>query len=1030
MVVSSDVIRRLLSSDLRVDGLSLDSAVLLLNSAIKKSNEHLFILLENKLNAELLYGACLNHNLKNVVYFPPKNNGAVVPGFSADTDRYRSEVFSVIGGPTPFLIISSSGALKEKIIKKKPPNVLSSLSINLGKDISVQALEKQLIVFGYKKTDTVFEPLTFSVRGEVVDVYTKNHTYPFRILFDYNKIESLAWFNHHDQLSTAPIKKIILRNETGIAEVVDYIALRDMSYRSTKLLASYKNSFFSIGAAPAKNHTLFQFSPFVFSGVGVKKRITEALDAALFYKKSYIVGNKSVHRSLFKKTDKSSWVGGCIKESFVVGDGSIAVFSAHQLYKNYSSVDRWSVSEISSQSTLTMTDLSTMSDGDFIVHKDFGIGLFRGLSLQNNNGAERETLEIEYSNNAKVYVSLEKMDLVHRYLGSAKAPSLSIVGTKKWTNEISKTKKAVELVASELLSLYSMKNLKRSFRYRSDKDLEKSLKSSFPHLETKDQKRAIKETLADLDKKTPMDRLICGDVGFGKTEVAIRAIFKAVLSSKQVAFLCPTTILADQHFITCKERFSSLGVRVSLLSRFKTKKEQKKILQDLAAGKTDVVIGTHRLLSDDVAFLDLSLLIIDEEHRFGVLHKEKIRQLKKGLDVLVLTATPIPRTLQHSLVDLKDISVIQTAPLTRKPINTIIEYFNWDNIFSYIQKEIGRHGQVYFLHNDINSHHYITNKIRSEFPEYKIENIHGQMKNEELEGKILSFFDGNIDVLVCTTIIESGIDVSNANCIIINDAHKFGLSQLYQIRGRVGRGHNKASCFLLVPKKPLEKNAYKRLKTIEQLTSLGSGYEISLKDLEIRGAGSLFGYKQSGHISQVGFEMYCEILKNEINLLSKNKEISVFPDVLFFEPALINQGYIFDSSQRLGFYNRLSLAKTKKEILKIKRELVDRFGSLPLSVKNLIFISTLRVLFKGLPVNKIDINKNGVDLFVDGLLGDLNMENLFNLVLLFSDKHNIKYHYKKQKNDSLVISFISKNTKTSKKIAKDAVSLFSKQKKK
>jgi transcription-repair coupling factor (superfamily II helicase) len=508
-----------------------------------------------------------------------------------------------------------------------------------------------------------------------------------------------------------------------------------------------------------------------------------------------------------------------------------------------------------------------------------------------------------------------------------------------------------------------------------------------------------------MDKETPVDRLVCGDVGFGKTEVALRAIMKSVLSKKQSVFLCPTTILADQHFITCTERLGPLGIKIGLLSRFKTKKEQLKTLSLLQKKEIDVLIGTHRILSQDVVIPELGILVVDEEHRFGVSHKEKIRSMKQQVDVLTLSATPIPRTLQQSLVGIRDVSLIQTPPKSRKPIETTVRYFDWDTICIYIERELSRGGQVYFLHNKVDGLAFFTHKLQDAFPHVVVENIHGQMNSRELESKILSFFNGGIDILACTTIIESGLDVTNANCIIVNDAQNFGLSQLYQIRGRVGRGQNQAHCLLLVPRKQLEQRAHRRLKTLEQYTSLGSGYNISMKDLEIRGAGSLFGYKQSGHISSVGFEMYCDLLKSEVDLVMENSGDIRFPNIAFSEDALINESYIENPAQRLEFYNHFSRAKTTDDILKIKHELSDRFGNPPVETKNLLFIARVRVLFKNTSVSRLSINWAGVILVLDDLMPYSSLDKLFSAFGSFSRAEKVNHAFGKTKSGKLSVSF-------------------------
>ncbi|MFL3007561.1 MAG: DEAD/DEAH box helicase, partial [Candidatus Neomarinimicrobiota bacterium] len=470
------------------------------------------------------------------------------------------------------------------------------------------------------------------------------------------------------------------------------------------------------------------------------------------------------------------------------------------------------------------------------------------------------------------------------------------------------------------------KTTSRNFSYEKENDLDNVLSSSFSFVETPDQKKAFQDVFEDMNGETPMDRLVSGDVGFGKTEVAIRAIFKAFLSNKVSALLCPTTILADQHFITCRERLSQFGVSISLLSRFKTKKEQSETISLVKQGKIDVLIGTHRLLSKDVEISNLGLLVIDEEHRFGVTHKEKIRSFKNNVDVLTLTATPIPRTLQQALVGLKNLTTIKTPPISRKPINTYVKYFNWSLVFSHIQKEINRGGQVYFLYNDIKSIPFAVKKIKDRFPKKTVVGASGKMDSKNLENTVLGFFDGFIDVLVCTTIIESGLDVTNANTMIINNAQNFGLAQLYQIRGRVGRGKRQASCLLLIPpKKKLEKDSYNRLRAIEQNTALGSGHIISQKDLEIRGSGSLFGYKQSGHISVVGFEMYCDLLREEVNNKKNLKNKTDQPVLVMNTEIEIPTSYIKKEQIRIDYYYQISKTRKNKDLEKVVKNLEAGF---------------------------------------------------------------------------------------------------------
>ena len=730
----------------------------------------------------------------------------------------------------------------------------------------------------------------------------------------------------------------------------------------------------------------------------IKSEVAGALDNL------YIVGNESEKGLLGDGFKGATWISGNIQKGFLSPTLKIGVLSSSDLLNEKRSVQKWAPASSKHHKSLTLNDISSLSVGDYVVHRLFGVGVFLGLTIQNGSAGTRESIEIKYANNARVFVSIEKMDQVHRYVGSKEDPAVSSLGSKKWLSDVSKTRKSVRLVAKELIELYANKKKKRPFQYSPENDLDGALSRSFPFVETLDQKRAINEVLGDMDKEAPVDRLVCGDVGFGKTEVALRAIMKSVLSKKQSVFLCPTTILADQHFITCTERLGPLGIKIGLLSRFKTKKEQLKTLSLLQKKEIDVLIGTHRILSQDVVIPELGILVVDEEHRFGVSHKEKIRSMKQQVDVLTLSATPIPRTLQQSLVGIRDVSLIQTPPKSRKPIETTVRYFDWDTICIYIERELSRGGQVYFLHNRVDGLSFLTRKLQNAFPRVVVENIHGQMSSKELESKILSFFNGGIDILACTTIIESGLDVTNANCIIVNDAQNFGLSQLYQIRGRVGRGQKQAHCLLLVPRKQLEQRAHRRLKTLEQYTSLGSGYDISMKDLEIRGAGSLFGYKQSGHISSVGFEMYCDLLKSEVDLVMENGGDVRFPNIAFSEDALINENYVENPTQRLEFYNHFSRAKTTDDLLKIKHELSDRFGNIPIETKNLLFIARARVLFKNTAVSKLSINEGGVVLVLDDIGPYLSLDKLFSALDSFSRVENVSHAFGKTKSGKLSVS--------------------------
>ena len=879
------------------------------------------------------------------------------------------------------------------------------MSVGPGDTIDRDDVINRLYSWGFKKTDTVAEPKDFAWRGDILDIFPIYFRRPVRVVFDFDKIENVFIFDPSTQLTTKKIIKLNIKGFSSVVPVDDYINIINHVGSSTVVDFVHHGGWVDLNQGSDGDVKNVGCLPIRFKSRLLTKRISQIKsDVAGALDNLYIVGNESEKGLLGDGFKGATWISGNIQKGFLSPALKIGVLSSSDLLNEKRSVQKWAPASSKHHRSLTLNDISSLSVGDYVVHRLFGVGVFLGLTIQNGSAGTRESIEIKYANNARVFVSIEKMDQVHRYVGSKEDPAVSSLGSKKWLSDVSKTRKSVRLVAKELIELYANKKKKRPFQYSPENDLDGALSRSFPFVETLDQKRAINEVLDDMDKETPVDRLICGDVGFGKTEVALRAIMKSVLSKKQSVFLCPTTILADQHFITCTERLGPLGIKIGLLSRFKTKKEQLKTLSLLQKKEIDVLIGTHRILSQDVVIPELGILVVDEEHRFGVSHKEKIRSMKQQVDVITLSATPIPRTLQQSLVGIRDVSLIQTPPKSRKPIETTVRYFDWGAICIYIERELSRGGQVYFLHNRVDDLSFFTHKLQDAFPRVVVENIHGQMSSKELESKILSFFNGGIDILACTTIIESGLDVTNANCIIVNDAQNFGLSQLYQIRGRVGRGQSQAHCLLLVPRKQLEQRAHRRLKTLEQYTSLGSGYDISMKDLEIRGAGSLFGYKQSGHISSVGFEMYCDLLKSEVDLVMENSGDIRFPNIVFSEDALINESYIENPAQRLEFYNHFSRAKTTDDILKIKHELSDRFGSIPIETKNLLFISRARVLFKNTAVSKLSINEGGVVLVLDDIGSYLSLDKLFSALDSFSRVENVSHAFGKTKSGKLSVS--------------------------
>lgn len=611
-----------------------------------------------------------------------------------------------------------------------------------------------------------------------------------------------------------------------------------------------------------------------------------------------------------------------------------------------------------------ITSFSELKPGDYIVHVDFGIGIFRNLKRLKIGEVEGDLIQCEYAGGDKIYVPIDKIKLVQRYVGDGKPAKVDKLGQESWGKRVKKVRRAVETVARELLMLYARRKAVKGFQFSPRDEMFSEFELGFAFDETPDQEAAIEDVLSDMEKPSPMDRLICGDVGFGKTEVAIRAAFRAAADGKQVAFLVPTTLLAHQHYKTSLERLSGYPVTVDVLSRFRTAKEEKKILSELREGKLDIIIGTHKLLGDKITFKDLGLVIVDEEHRFGVGQKEKLKKLKEAVDTVSMSATPIPRTLQLSLAKIRDISLINTPPLGRQSIETYVHHSEQKIITDAIERELAREGSVFFIHNRIKDIHRVAERVSKLVPEARIEVTHGRMRERPLEEAISRFIRGDADILVSTAIVESGLDIPRANTIIIDDSHTFGLADLYQLRGRVGRSQRKAYAYLLIPGRgAITQDARRRLKAISQLKELGSGYKLALTDLEIRGAGHLFGNEQSGHIADVGLELYLDMLEGAVRRLEGGvlrEEIE--PDISMSLPAFIPDDYIPSDSERLLFYKRLSASTTKKELSSIESELKDRFGKPPGQVANLIELIDLKIFMKKLGVEKAEIGKKRVSI--------------------------------------------------------------------
>lgn len=640
-----------------------------------------------------------------------------------------------------------------------------------------------------------------------------------------------------------------------------------------------------------------------------------------------------------------------LKGGFVCKDGGFAILTDHEIFGRY----HRRVRRKKFKEGVAISDYSNLTVGDFVVHTDHGVARYLGLETLQVDGKNRDCLTLQYAEKDRLYVPIEEFNRVSKYSGKDSAPQLMRLGGQAWEKLKTKTKKAIADMAADLIKLYAERKAKKGFSCGEDTVWLKQLESSFVFEETPDQLRAINDTKRDMADDRPMDRLICGDVGFGKTEVAVRAAFKAIEAGKQVAVLVPTTILAQQHHETFSERLKEFPLRVEMLSRFRNRAQQLEVIDGLADGTVDLVIGTHRLLSKDVFIKDLGLLVIDEEHRFGVRHKEKLRQLRSIVDTISMTATPIPRTMQMSMMGARDMSLITTSPKDRLPIITEIEEFDPAIIATTILREIDRGGQVFFLHNRVQTIDAMYNYLKKIVPQAEIAIAHGQMHEKSLEGIMLAFMRGRYDVLLCTSIIESGLDIPSANTIIINRADRFGLAQLYQIRGRVGRSARRAYAYLLTPPiRRLKADAVKRLRALEAHSDLGSGFALAMRDLEIRGAGTILGAKQSGFIEEIGFDMYNRLLEEAI---AEQRGLSVQPlpqTKLELDCELhINEQYISDRHQKVDVYRRLADACKLEEVEKIRDEITDRFGKVPQSTVNLIEATAVKIVAAALEIDKV-----------------------------------------------------------------------------
>ena len=925
------------------------------------------------------------------------------------------------------IVITYPEAIIEKVIDKKKLKE-NSISIAVGEELELDFINELLIDLDFEKVDYVYEPGQFAIRGGIIDIFSYNHELPYRIELFGDEIDSIREFDPINQLSKTTLNRIKIipninnnqfaQNKVSFLEYLPKTTTiwgKDLDVVQKKIIQGFEISNKVYEKIKNKNNVLLPFEMYLsthdfFTKINdyfliewnrlidqnkalkididseVQPKFNKNFDllvANLEKWKSqqytiYICSDQDSQltrlRSIFIDLEKESlcsFISIGLHQGFIDHNVKLIVFTDHQIFERYHRFQsKKSISK--AKETFTLKEIYDLQKGDFVVHIDYGIGEFSGLEKIEVKGKEQEAIRLIYKGGDILYVSIHSLHRISKFSGKdGTKPTLNKLGSPAWSLAKQKAKKKIKEVAYDLIQLYAKRKVQKGFEFQPDTYLQNELEASFIYQDTPDQLSSNAAVKSDMEAPTPMDRLVCGDVGFGKTEVAIRAAFKAVADNKQVAVLVPTTVLAFQHYRTFSERLKDFPCNVDYINRFKSSKSIKNTLEYLKNGKIDILIGTHRLIGKDVIFKDLGLLIIDEEQKFGVGVKDQLKNIKVNVDTLTLTATPIPRTLQFSLMNARDLSIINTPPQNRFPVETIVQTFSENTIREAISYELEREGQVFFIHNRVQNIKEIADMIARACPNARIAIGHGQMEGKKLEAIILDFMDGLYDILVATTIIESGIDIPNANTIIINNANHFGLSDLHQLRGRVGRSNKKAFAYLFTPPpQHLSSEARKRLNAIELYSDLGSGFNIAMRDLDIRGAGDLLGANQSGFINDIGFDTYQKILDEAIQELKENEFKTVFSEELINKPhvsdciletdlsLIIPDDYVNDINERLTLYKRIDQLSYQEAITSFKEELKDRFGEIPQETTELIETLKLRELAKKIGFEKLIIKQN------------------------------------------------------------------------
>ena len=947
--------------------------------------------------------------------------------------QLRTEVINRIANSVTKneIVVTYPEALMEKVVNAKSLQK-ATLFIKLNQELDEDKALEMLINYGFERVDFVYEPGQFAIRGGIIDIFSFGNDLPYRVELSGNEVESIRMFDPLSQLSQKKISQVTIvpniqtqfksGEKTSFLEIIpgnSILFFQDIFYAEEKIKSDFekaaqqfqKASELKIESTPESaeeffiDSTIFQNQIEKFSVIEFGRKFyfhdadhlsfniqpQPSLNKNFGLLISYLKKFQHDHFSTYIFSDNVQQLKRldvifedlkadvvyqplpfAIEEGFIDHDKKIVCFTDHQIFDRY---HHYHLKQgYSKSNALNLKLLRELKPGDYVTHIDHGVGVFSGLEKIDVNGQQQEAVRLVYRDHDLLYVSIQSLHKISKYVGKdGTPPRINKLGTEAWEQLKRKVKSKVKDISKELIALYAKRKATKGFAFSPDSYLQTELEASFIYEDTPDQLKATNDVKRDMEKDYPMDRLICGDVGFGKTEVAIRAAFKAVSDSKQVAVLVPTTILALQHYKTFSERLEDFPCTVDFLNRFKSSAQQKETLQKLEEGKIDIIIGTTSIIGSKVKFKDLGLLIIDEEQKFGVSAKEKLRQLRAHVDTLTLTATPIPRTLQFSLMGARDLSIINTAPPNRQPIDTELMVFNPEQIKEEVNFEIGRGGQVFFIHNRVRDIQEVASMLHNIAPEVDITVAHGQLESKQLEEKMIDFIERRHDVLVCTNIVESGLDIPNANTIIINDAQMFGLSDLHQLRGRVGRSNKKAFCYLVTPPlSVLTPEAKKRLKTIEEFAELGGGFQIAMRDMDIRGAGNLLGGEQSGFIADIGYDTYQKILDEAVRELKQTEFKEVFQEELKEEKTfakectidsdvemLIPDEYVSNINERLVLYTELDNISDDEDIKKFESKLQDRFGPVPKEVYELFDGIRLRNIARQLGFEKL-VQRNGI----------------------------------------------------------------------